>query len=384
MFTTVVLLALASVAMAGRRDNHERRSSSSSQTPVLDRSAAVEAAEELIDAAIAEDAQAALDAIAEPSDGLSGVRVLSSSFSSSDLSSGSASSSESTESSTAGSSTEISTSDLLNIAAEEFLIERAIQAALEEPTVDTPVQKKAYQARFEITAFDGERFKTEELSFGPTVITTRRNFFLANTNEQFWTMFDYLDVGFNPFPAPNGVPDIVETLQTFRSTANPAAYINLIKNRASSSVARLTSRDPGIASASIDLVNLIRLDGRFSLTNHLLSPCFSVTDEDEFVFEALVGLPASEFNDGARLSAAPNQTSNVLLGATTAHAEDDPSEANEDTNLFYNDDENAFVEALSIPLWLNTVPNLAEPGTDDPAAQGAVHLSACASFSYFN
>jgi len=379
MFSTVVLLALASVALAGHRDNHERRSSSSSQTAELDREAAVKLADDLIAAAQAQDAQAALDAIAEPSDGLSGVRVLSSSWSSS---SSSASSSESTESSTAGSSTEISTSDLLNVAAEEFLIERAIQAALETEAPAKPVQKKAYQARFEITAFDGERFKTEELSFGPTVISTRRNFFLANTNNQFWTMFDYLDAGFNPVAVPNGVPDVVETLQTFRSTANPAAYINLLKNRASSSVARLTSRDAGVASASIDLVNLIRLDGRFSLTNHLLSPCFSVTDEEEFVFEALVGLPASEFNDGARLSAAPNQTSNVLLGATTAHADNDPSEPNTDRNLFY--DGTAFAESVTVPLWLNTVPNLAEPGTDDPAIQGTVHLSACASFSYFN
>jgi hypothetical protein len=242
------------------------------------------------------------------------------------------------------------------------------------------VNKKAYQARYEITAFDGNQFKTEELNFGPTIISTRRNFFLSNSDEgQWWTAGDFLDGD------QNGEPDIVASLKTFRDTNNPTDYLRILRNRASGSRARLDSRDRvgGLESATIDLINLIRLDGRFSLTNQLLSPCFSATDEEEFVFETLVGLAASEFSGGARLSAIPEQTSGVLLAGSTALSADGLSFGS-DKNLFYDAGNGQFVSTLTIPLWLNLVPDQLIPGADNVQQQGNVHFTDCSQFSYFN
>jgi hypothetical protein len=389
MFTTVMLLALAALAMAGRRDHHERdrssSSSSSSSSNALGAAAALAEANALLAAARANNAQAAVG------EELSGIRVLS------DAGSSSSSDSESSVStSSVGSSTQLSTSDRLHIAVEERLIEAAIRQAVAAPPAASTLQKKAFQARYEITAFEnGERLRTEALSFGPTVISTRRNYFLANTGRdtsQVWTMGDFLDAN------SNGEPDIITALKTFRSTANPAEYLRVLRNRASSAPQRLETPNTGggLDTASVDLINLIRLDGRFSVTNHLLSPCFSATNEPEFVFETLVGLAAAEFNDGARLSAAPTKTADVLLAGSTAvngiaeplltfqELRDRHDPKRDFANQFFDFTHNEFKDTLTIPLFLNVVPDQLIPGAEDPAVQGRVVLSACQSFSYFN
>jgi len=265
--------------------------------------------------------------------------------------------------------------------AEELLIEKAIEQALKPDTKAAPVQKKAYQARYEITALDGNAIVQQELNFGPTIISTRRNFFLTNSFQaQWWTMGDYFDGN------DDANPDIVVALQTFQNSNNPAPYLALLRQRASGQNSRLNSRvDEGaLQTATIDLINLIRMDGLFSQTNQLLSPCFSATDEAEFVFETLVGLDESQFATGAQLTAIPTQTSGVLLAGSTALSNDDTAAPADDRNLFYDSNNNNFIETFSIELFLNLVPNQVIPGADNIAAQGHVIFTDCAQFNYFN
>lgn len=258
----------------------------------------------------------------------------------------------------------MSTSDRIHIAVEERLIEAAIADALKPKTVDTTA-KRAYQARYEITAFDGNEMAggETELQFGPTVITTRRNFFLKDSDEcAWWTMGDFLDEN------QDGQPDILEALELFRDTASPAEYTRILRNRATRAA----------TSGTIDLVNLIQLDGRFSQTNQLLSPCFSATNEDEFVFETIVGI---EPGQTGILTNAPDQTEPTLLAGSTAIGTN-PAEPIEDRNIFF-DEVTGFVDYAETILWINLVPNQLLPGKDDISRQGKVYFQECSQFDYF-
>ena len=261
---------------------------------------------------------------------------------------------------------------------EERLIEAAIQEAFETRPTST-LQKQAYQARYEISTFEGNVLPTgPELQYGPTIISTRSNFLLANSgDENWWTMGDFLDED------QDGEPDILPALRAFRDTNNPNEYLRVLKNRGATA-------DTG----TIQLINLIQLDGRFSQTNQLLSTCFSATNEREFVFETLVGVADGQ---AGVFNAIPEQTTQILLAGSTAlqnnektantvdaadlEPEDASDENNDLLNKFHRNGE--FVETLEIPLFVNLVPNRLEPGADTVARAGRVFFTSCASFSYF-
>ena len=276
-------------------------------------------------------------------------------------------------------STSLSTSDKLHIAVEERLIQAAIEQAFENADADV-VKKKAYQARYEVTAFDGFELPTQdELQYGPTVITTRGNYFLENGNEDdggfgnWWTMGDFLDAD------QDGTPDILPSLVTFRDTNNPAAYLQQVRNRG------ITVDD-----GTIELINLITLDGRFSATNSLISTCFSATNEDEFVFETLVGVANGQ---NRILTANPEQTEQILLAGSTAIDPASPREPVSETeknnangpqlNKFIDQENGEFVDFLEVPLFINLVPDLLIPGDDTIVQQATAFITPCQGFSYF-
>jgi hypothetical protein len=251
----------------------------------------------------------------------------------------------------------------LQEAFEERLVEVAIANALKASTAAAPVQKKPYQARFEITQFDGNDLPSQTINFGPTVITTRRNEVLLNTQPDdvmpFFTAADYADAD------QNGEPDIIAALIKFRDTDSPSEFIRVLRNRAVKAV----THGNAVARGTIDLVNIIVLRGFFSVTNQLVSNCFSATSDPEFVFEAVVG--AKPHQKGV-LVANPGQTEHILLMGSTALNESDPSfnTANAVTNVFYQN--GAFVESPPpIGLYLNLFDRFV-PGPDTIAQQGRV------------
>jgi len=263
---------------------------------------------------------------------------------------------------------------LLQEALEERIVEVAIANALKAAPATTTVQKKPYQARFEITQFDGNDLPNQVINFGPTVITTRRNQILHNTQRDdvmpFFTAADYLDHNLN------GVPDIVEALVHFRDTANPTNFTRVLRTRAVKAVVR----GPATVRGSIDLINLIQLDGKFSVTNQLVSNCFSATSDAEFVFEAVVGAVPGQ---SGVLAANPTQTHSILLLGSTALNESDPTfnTPNAVKNIFYQN--GAFVESPGpIGLYLNLFDRYI-PGPDTIAQQGRVFFGPCSSFNYF-
>jgi len=262
----------------------------------------------------------------------------------------------------------------LQQAFEERLVEVAIANALKAAPTAAPVQKKAYQARFEITQFEGNDLPTQTIQFGPTVITTRRNAVLLNTQPDdvmpFFTAADYLDVN------RNGEPDIIEALITFRNTDNPSDYLRVLRNRAVKAVVR----GPATVRGSIDLINIIVLEGFFSVTNQLVSNCFSATSDPEFVFEAVVGAAP---NQPGVLVANPTQKTNILLLGSTALNEADPTfnTINSVRNVFFQN--GAFVESPPpMGLYLNLFDRFV-PGPDTIAQQGRVFFGPCHQFNYF-
>jgi len=257
---------------------------------------------------------------------------------------------------------------------EQRIVEKAIEQALVPLNQKAAVAKKAYQARFEISQFDGNDLPNNVVNFGPTVITTRRNVVLHNSQPDdvlpFLTATDHLDKN------QNGEPDIITALTRFRDNANPNDYIRELRNRATNAV----RRGPATRTGTIDLINLIRLDGRFSLTNQLVSNCFSATDESEFVFEAVVGAPG---NQNGILTANPSQKTKILLVASTALQEAPVGTFTQraDGNIFH--DNGQFVEnPPSIGLYLNLFDRFI-PGGDVVKQQGYVHFSECRQFNYF-
>jgi len=262
----------------------------------------------------------------------------------------------------------------LQEAFEERLVEVAIANALKAAPSSAPVQKKAYQARFEITQFEGNDLPSQTINFGPTVITTRRNALLANTQTSdvmpFFTAADFADTD------RNGQPDIIEALLHFRNTDNPNEYIRVLRNRAVKAV----TRGPAAVRGTIDLINIIVLDGFFSVTNQLVSNCFSATSDPEFVFEAVVGAAP---NQRGVLVAHPTQKQHILLMGSTALNESDASfnTANGVKNVFFQN--GAFVESPPpMGLYLNLFDRFV-PGPDVIAQQGRVFFGPCHQFNYF-
>jgi len=262
----------------------------------------------------------------------------------------------------------------LQEAFEERLVEVAIANALKASTSAAPVQKKPYQARFEITQFDGNDLPSQTINFGPTVITTRRNSLLLNTQTDdvmpFFTAADFADSDFN------GQPDIIAALIHFRDTDSPTEYVRVLRNRAVNAVTHGKTAVRG----TIDLINIIVLRGFFSVTNQLVSNCFSATSDPEFIFEAVVG--AKPHQKGV-LVANPGQTEHILLMGSTALNESDPTfnTANAVTNVFYQN--GAFVESPPpIGLYLNLFDRFV-PGPDVIAQQGRVFFGPCHQFNYF-
>jgi len=262
----------------------------------------------------------------------------------------------------------------LQQAFEERLVEVAIANALKNKATTAPVQKKAYQARFEITQFEGNDLTTQTIQFGPTVITTRRNSVLLNTQPDdvmpFFTAGDYLDAN------RNGQPDIIEALVKSRDTDNPAEYLRVLRTRAVKAV----TRGPATVRGSMDLINIIVLEGFFSVTNQLVSNCFSATSDPEFVFEAVVG--AAPGQKGV-LVANPTQNSHILLMGSTALNESDTTfnGASSTRNVFFQN--GAFVESPPpMGLYLNLFDRFL-PGADVIAQQGRVFFGPCHQFNYF-
>lgn len=251
---------------------------------------------------------------------------------------------------------------------EERLIEQAIADALAPKEAKTTIRKKAYQARYEISRYDQNEFAEErdELQFGPTIITTRRNFFLLHC-PAYTTAGDYLDED------NDAQPDIIPALERFRDTNDPSEYIRVLRNRAVGA---------DYKTGSIDLINLIRLDGRFSVTNQVVSPCFSATNEDEFVFETLVGVDPNQ-PEARLLTAKPEQTENILLAGSTVFPPNSWQTLNEDKNIFWDDAAKDFVDHAETALWINLIPDYLVPGDDDVRRQGTVYFQSCAQFSYF-
>lgn len=262
----------------------------------------------------------------------------------------------------------------LQEAFEERLVEVAIANALKVKPASAPVQKKSYQARYEITQFDGNDLPTQVINFGPTIITTRRNQVLFNTQPDdvmpFFTAGDYLDAN------RNGEPDIVEALVKFRHTQNPAEYLRVLRNRAVKAVVR----GPATVRGSIELINIIVLEGRFSVTNQLVSNCFAATSDPEFVFETIVGAAG---NQNGTLTSNPTQKTDIMLMGSTALNENDATfnTANSVKNVFFQN--GAFVESPpSIGLYLNLFDRYI-PGADVIVPQGRVLFGPCQAFNYF-
>jgi len=243
------------------------------------------------------------------------------------------------------------------------------------PEEDTTLLRNGVGAwNVAIKQFDGNDLPNQVINFGPTVITTRRNQVLANTQPDdvmpFFTAADYLDAN------ENGIPDIVEALEKFRDTDNPAEYTRVLRNRAVKAVVR----GPATVRGSIDLINLIQLEGKFSVTNQLVSNCFSATSDPEFVFEAVVGAAP---NQAGVLAANPTQKAHILLVGSTALNEADPSfnTPNPVKNIFFQN--GAFVESPGpMGLYLNLFDRYI-PGPDTIAQQGRVFFGPCHYHNYF-